>query len=123
MPSDSIYNRYFAVDGFILFLIFVFLAPKSLSPCKQGRRERKGSRGNPRCLFNVILGKTMICGPRPSSSEQHLLCLLRNSKRNTWRTAAGLVWYFVRGLISAGGSDQQPTAPEFSGPQIGPLGN
>ncbi len=98
LPSNSIYNRCFAVDGFILIFIFVFLAPKSLSPCKQGRRERKRSRRNPRCLFNVILGKTMICGPRPSSpsfssSEQHLLCLLRNSNRNTWRTAAGLLWY------------------------------
>ncbi len=29
---------------------------------------------------------------------------------------------FLRVLIRTGGSDQQPTAPEFSGPQIGATG-
>jgi hypothetical protein len=83
LPSNSIYNRCFAVDGFILFFILFYLAPKSLSPCKQGRRERKESRQNPRCLFNVILGKTMICGPwafSSSSSSECMLCFLQNSK-------------------------------------------
>ncbi len=78
LPSNSIYNRCFTVDGFFSFFFFLFLAPKSLSPCKQGRRERKGSRRNPRCLFNVVLGKTMICGPRPSSSSS-----FSSSERNT----------------------------------------